>query len=199
MKKSVKRAFKVAFLVLLVAIIAVPAYILFNAIPIERSHDLNDYESHRHSFWLADQFMPELDSLVGTTEIRYGYQATNIALWLSQTMALTVRYSPDAYTNAKAAVLSEHEFLSAPVVTTGVNSGDYIVDNSFEYKGYTFHTITGYEDSRYFGIIGLNDTACSVAYLYYSDPDRDFIAEQDDDLDSEMRNLIDKEFNWKPF
>lgn len=199
MNKSFKRAIKIVFLVVLIAIIAVPAYILTNKIPIERSNDLNNYDTHRQSLWLADRFMPELAALVDATEIRYGYQTTNNALWLSKTMALTVQYPSTTYEHTKAEILASNEFISAPELTTGANSGDYIVDDSFEHKGYTFHTLAGHDGCKHFGMIGLNDTARSVAYLYYSDSDRDYLAETDADLDQKMRDLINKEFNWQPF
>lgn len=190
---------KIVFLILLIAAIVLPIYILFNKIPIERSSDLNDYELHRQKLYSAHDFMPELGKITDATEIRYGYQTTNIALWLSRTMALTVQYTPAAYQHVRDEILAARTFLNAPISETGIDGLYYIVDDSFEHNGYLFRTVSEPCSSNYFGIIGTNDAAYSIAYLFFSDTDRDFIAKEDEDLDTAMRDLIDEEFNWKPF
>ena len=74
----------------------------------------------------------------------------------------------------------------------------YMLDDSFTYKGYDFKVVA-YMDCRYFGMVGTNDAACSIAYLFYSDTDRDYISDAGQDLYQEMCALIDDEFAWAPF
>ena len=73
-----------------------------------------------------------------------------------------------------------------------------LVDDAFSHKGYNFRVVN-YDGCKFFGMIGTNDSTNSIAYLYYSDTDRDYIAEEGEDLDQEMRELIDDEFHWNPF
>ena len=53
-----------------------------------------------------------------------------------------------------------------------------------------------YSACKSFLLLGFNDEECKIAYLYYYDFDIDYIAEVGDDLEEEMRELVDIAFSW---
>lgn len=173
-------------------------------IPPTVDTDIGNYETYRQELNYASEFMPELDELREFDELKFGYQETTQFLFLSKTASLTVQYSPDDYLQAKESVMQAYDFLDAPFreqddyYIASRTSNDYLLDDAFSYKGYNFRVVN-YDGCKFFGMVGTNDDTCSIAYLYYSDTDRDYIAEEDEDLDQKMRALIDDEFCWEPF
>ena len=171
-------------------------------IPPEVDADLSHYEAYRQDLNYAVEFMPEINSLGEYEELRFGYQKTSGFLFVAETMSLTVRYSEDEYMSVKEQVLSGYDFIDAPIIE---KDGDIQLDDAFEHKGFAFRAFPTYQQnirygaSKYFGLLGVNDDLCSIAWLYYDDVDRDYIAEVDENPDEEMCSLIDDEFHWKPF
>lgn len=123
-------------------------------------------------------------------------------IFCPKTMSLTVKYDAATYEAMKQQLLAVYDFIDAPVVDT---DGDILLDDSFPHKGYDFRAVPVrgaddiYSACEYFGLLGMNDNTHCIAWLYYDDVDRDYIATPDEDLDQEMRNLIDDEYHWNPF
>lgn len=193
-------------LTILIYIVLLPLFLLLliitSLIPPEVDVDLDAYENYRQALTYAVEFMPEIDNLGEYEELSFGYQKTSDFLFVAETMSLTVRYSEEEYASVKEQALVNYAFLDAPVVES---DGDVQLDDAFEYKGYSFRAYPTYQQnirygaSKYFGLLGVNDDLCCIAWLYYDDVDRDYIAESGEDPDEEMRNLIEDEFHWKPF
>lgn len=176
--------------------------VVTSLIPPEVNTDVNHYETYRQDLSYAVEFMPEINDLSEYEEIRFGYQKTEEFIFIAETMSLTVKYSEDDYSAVKETMLAHYEFIDAPIVDT---DGDVLLDDSFIHNDFVFRAVPTYRNDikygacKYFGLLGINDDLCCIAWLYYVDMDRDFIAEADEDLDQEMRNLIDDEFHWEPF
>lgn len=158
--------------------------------------DFSNYQMYRSELHYAEDFLPAEDELIYAKDLHFAYQKNYKLIFISKTVAVTVQYDPDEYLKAKEHNAQRYTFLDAPMLYYRDN--DYMLDNAFTYQGYNFRVVS-YDDCRYFGMVGTNDDTCSIAYLYYSDTDRDLIARADENLDQEMCALIDDEFCWEPF
>ncbi len=160
--------------------------------------DFSNYEMYRSELYYAEDFLPAHGELASAKDLHFAYQKNFKFIFISKTVAVTVRHTPEEYLKAKEYLAQRYAFLDAPRLYLYSAENEYELDNAFVYKDYDFHVVA-YDGCRYFGMIGTNDETHSIAYLYYSDTDRDLIARADDDLDQEMRALIDDEFCWEPF
>ena len=185
-------------------IVLVPFFIILLLIslliPPTVDTDISKYETYRQALNYAVDFMPALDELGQLEELRFGYQETPEFIFCPKTMSLTVRYDEATYEAMKQQMLAAYEFIDSPMIET---DGDILLDDAFTYHGYDFKAVPmleyEYTTCKYFGLLGLNDEQHCIAWLYYDDADRDYIAQADQDLDHEMRTLIDDEFHWNPF
>ena len=203
--KKVFKTLRIVFRVLLIALgiiivlqlllFGVVIYSAFNPI-IKTDTNWNNYEMYRTELHYAEEFLPSQNEFSNAKAVHFSYQKNFMLMFISKTVAVTVQYTPEEYLRAKESITQRYDFLDAPMLYHRDN--DYELDNSFTYKGYDF-CVVSYASCRYFGMVGTNDDTCSIAYLYYSDTDRDYIAHADEDLDQEMRVLIDDEFCWVPF
>lgn len=198
-----KKVFKTLLIALGIIIVlhlllfGVVVYSSFN--PISKTDtNWNNYDMYRTELHYADEFLPSQNEFSNTKAVHFSYQKNFMLMFISKTVAVTVQYTPEEYLGAKESITQLYEFLDAPMLQRGDNN--YILDNAFTYKGYDFRVVSyGYGGCKYFGMVGTNDDTCSIAYLYYSDTDLDYIAQADEDLDQKMRALIDDEFCWEPF
>lgn len=198
-----KKVFKTLLIAL--GIIIVLHLLLFGVVvysafdPISKTDtNWNNYDMYRTELHYAEEFLPSQNEFSNTKAVHFSYQKNFMLMFISKTVAVTVQYTPEEYLGAKENITQRYEFLDAPMLQRGDNN--YILDNAFTYKGYDFRVVSyGYGGCKYFGMVGTNDDTCSIAYLYYSDTDLDYIAQADEDLDQKMRALIDNEFCWEPF
>lgn len=198
-----KKVFKTLLIAL--GIIIVLHLLLFGVVvysafdPISKTDtNWNNYDMYRTELHYAEEFLPSQNEFSNTKAVHFFYQKNFMLMFISKTVAVTVQYTPEEYLGAKESITQRYEFLDAPMLQRGDNN--YILDNAFTYKGYDFRVVSyGYGGCKYFGMVGTNDDTCSIAYLYYSDTDLDYIAQADEDLDQKMRALIDDEFCWEPF
>lgn len=196
-----KKVFKTLLIAL--GIIIVLHLLLFGVViyssfdPISKTDtNWNNYDMYRTELHYAEEFLPSQNELANAKAVHFSYQKNFMLMFISKTVAVTVQYTPEEYLSAKESITQRYDFLDAPMLYSRDN--DYELDNAFTYKGYDFRVVS-YDSCRYFGMVGINDDTCSIAYLYYSDTDRDFIARADENLDHEMCALIDDEFCWESF
>ena len=174
---------------LLKFLLILPAF-LIGSEDVDR--DIAHYGRHRAELAHAAEFMPELDELDGALSLQYGYQETMEAIFRARTMALTAQYSPEAYAAAKAQAAGELTFLGAPIIDT---DSAVILDNAFDDENWYFRAVPSF-GCKAFGLLGVNDTACQIAWLFFENQDRDYIAEADADADEEMRQMVAEYFAW---
>ena len=196
-----KKVFKTLLIAL--GIIIVLHLLLFGVVvysafdPISKTDtNWNNYDMYRTELHYAEEFLPSQNEFSNTKAVHFSYQKNFMLMFISKTVAVTVQYTPEEYLDAKESITERYDFLDAPLLYHRDNN--YELDNAFTHKGYDF-CVVSYDGCRYFGMVGTNDDTCSIAYLYYSDTDLDYIAQADEDLDQKMRALIDDEFYWEPF
>lgn len=164
--------------------------------------DLDQYEQDLAQIANAAQFMPELSTLGGYTDIKYTYTVkcySTIAGFYSDAFALFVTYDQTQYDKEKEEILSKYTFLEAPVMRS---SDTYTLPiTEFKYKGYSFKVVPDeeyidYSACKSFMLVGFNDELKRIVYMYYYDFDIDYIASVGDDLDGKMCDLVDTAFTW---
>lgn len=164
--------------------------------------NIDQYEKDLQEIVNAAQYMPELDSLHGYTDIEYTYKTrcySTLAGFYSDAFALFVTYDQNQYIKEKETILSEYTFLDEPVMRY-VDTYELPV-TEFEYKGYHFKIVPDQEyidfcACKSFMMIGFNDDTSRIVYMYYYDFDIDYIAEVGENLEEEMCELINTAFAW---
>ena len=163
----------------------------------EIDNNIENYLSKRESVKFSEKFLPTLED-VGGERISYSYQKTDMAIFITETIALFAEYSPDSYASSKAQMLSSYEILQEPHISS---DGDYLTPpKTFLSKGYRFFTCINTTDSYYESnsilFIGYNDKTCRLAYCYFWDSDRDIMFSKDEYPDDAMTEIMDLYFDW---
>jgi hypothetical protein len=196
--KKVFKTLLIALGIIIVLHLLLFGFVIYSAFdPISKTDtNWNNYDMYRTELHYAEEFLPSQNEFSNTKAVHFSYQKNFMLMFISKTVAVTVQYTPEEYLDAKESITERYDFLDAPLLYHRDNN--YELDNAFTHKGYDF-CVVSYDGCRYFGMVGTNDDTCSIAYLYYSDTDLDYIAQADEDLDQKMRALIDDEFCWEPF
>lgn len=171
-------------------LLILPAFLIDSE---EIDRDIAHYGRHRAELAHAAEFMPELDDLDDALNLQYGFQETHAAIFRTRTMALTVQCSPEAYAASKAQLIEELTFLDEPIIDS--SDGDVILDDAFQDGDWAFRSVP-YAGCKAFGMLGMSDAECCIAWLFFEDQDRDYIAEAGADADNAMRQMLDEEFAW---
>lgn len=164
--------------------------------------NINRYEQDLKVIGNAVNFMPALDTLSGYANIEYTYRVrcySKLVGFYSDAYALFVTYDDAQYEEKKQTALESYEFLQEPVMRS---SDTYELPvTEFTYQDYTMKVVPDEEyidfcACKSFMLLGFNDEKHTIAYLYYYDFDIDFIAEEGEDLEEEMRDFVDIAFAW---
>lgn len=169
--------------------------------------DLEWYPSARIGTGNAQQFLPTLEELGTDCKIDFTYKKTSYYIFTTYGIALFVQYDSEDYGEKKSETLGKYQFLDAPAVDF---SGDIQLTESVDYRGFHFQIAPDpeyiyFQDTpeyrehhscKSFVMIGTNDDTHTIAYLYFFDPDVDYIATEDEDPYAEMQSEIDFAFAW---
>ena len=113
-------------------------------------------------------------------------------------ISLFVTYPEELYPQKKETVLSEYEFLEAPIV----DKSDYQIIPLTEFPYQTFQMkVTdcgkeGWAACKTILMIGYDDAACRITYCLFSDTSLDYIAEAGEDGTKAMRDFMSEYFYW---
>lgn len=142
--------------------------------------------------------MPRLSELGEYQTAQYTRKESQYLFFISQGMGLYVDYAPAEYAAQKERLLGTLPFLDGPVRDT---QGYTLLDSDFLYRGHLMKAVPdevyGYCESKSFMLVGFHDEAHSIAYLYFYDMDRDYIAEPGENPAEAMCRLIDDFFLWQ--
>lgn len=151
------------------------------------------YEYHREKYE-AEDFLPS--GLSSYESVKYNHDK-KMALWLAtDTMTVKVKYD-DFYVAKKHEVEQTYKFLTEPVKYKGFIDGEgyyNIPATEFEYNGFYMRVVDGGEYPKKFGIVGWNDETKEIAYLWFYDPDRDFLAGPVVDKEQAMIEFVENNF-----
>jgi len=198
-----KKVLKVLLIIVLIIALLIGGFMFLLAGSYSRvKRDINSYSTDVEKVCNAAKLMPDLESLGSYTDIEYRYKIkcySTLVGFYSDGLALFVTYDKDQYETFKNQAISNYTFLQAPVYDS---RGYYELPvTEFNYKGYTMKVVPdeeyiGFCACKSFMLLGFNDEANTIAFLYYHDIDIDYIAEAGENLEEEMCKLVDSAFSW---
>lgn len=149
------------------------------------------YESDRVKY-KAEEFLP--DGFASYESVKYDHDKKILLWFVTDTMTVKVKYD-DFYIAKKHEIEEIYDYLTEPV-ESDMLEGHYVVPvTEFEYNGFHFRVAAGGDYPKQFGMVGYNDETKEIAYLWFHDPDHDFIAEPNEDKETAMKNFIDENFD----
>ena len=148
------------------------------------------YEYHREKYE-AEDFLPS--GFASYDSVYYDYDKDIVFIFETNTMTVKAKYD-DFYVAKKHEVEQTYKFLTEPVEADMLEGHYTIPVTEFEYKGFQMRVADGGEYPKKFGIVGYNDETKEIAYLWFYDPDLDFIAEPDQDKEQAMIEFVENNF-----
>lgn len=154
------------------------------------------YEFHR-DLYDAENFLPR--GFASYDKVKYDHKKKVLFFFVTDTMTVKVKYD-DFYIAKKHETEEIYDFLDEPVESAGIFEGKGYYDipvAEFEYNGFCMSVAAGGEYPKKFGIVGYNDETKEIAYLWFHDPDMDYIAEPGEDKEQAMIDFVDDNFKLK--
>lgn len=130
--------------------------------------DIDEYENYLCNLEMASDFMPDIDSLSGYTNIEVNYFNQEF-IWTVKTISLIVTYSETDYQDKKSLVISTFVFFDGPIYDG--NGDTIVIDFQAVSDGYTIQVVNddGFVYPKRFGMIGYSDTKYQIVYMYVLD------------------------------
>ena len=198
-----KKFIKVILIVLLIIalLLAGVLYLLIGTTEQIKT-DITQYKEDLQEIGNAAVYMPDLELLGNYTGIDYRYKTkcySPLLGFFSDAFALFVTYNDSQYNIYKNRALSDYTFLQQPIKRSADTYELPITE--FSYKGYEIKIVPDKEyidfcACKSFMMIGCNDEASTIVYMYYYDFDIDYIAQEGEDFEEEMCELINEAFSW---
>ena len=154
------------------------------------------YEYHREKYE-AEDFLPR--GFANYDNVKYNHKKKVLFFFVTDTMTVKVKYD-DFYIAKKHEVEQNYKFLTEPVETSGILEGRGHYDipvPEFEYNGFQMRVADGGEYPKKFGIVGYNDETKEIAYLWFKDPDIDYISAPGEDKVQAMIDFVGNNFKLK--
>ena len=154
----------------------------------------DNYQSDRIRY-NAEEFLPA--DLASYDNLYYDHDKKILLWFVTDTMTLQIKYPEDFYNSEKEILDEEYDFLTEPVESDW-QDGRYTVPlTEFDCNGFRFRVAAGGEYPKEFGMIGYNDETREIAYLWFHDPDYDFIGDEETSPEQSMREFVENHFKLK--
>ena len=180
--------------ILIIAFLALILTITISSRIQNTKTDLADYAERRTKY--ASEFLPELTDLPEYKEIDYKYHLKELWMFAAATIRLTVTYDKETYESEKKK-LEENSYLTHPVRQSG-KTNYTIPAPEFTVGTHTFKVLSANDQSypKSISITATSDQEKTISYLYFHNPDQDYISESTEN--TPMQKLIEEYFpyNW---
>ena len=190
-RRKVLRAF-LCGLWLVVLLFATFILSLFGYYETIRSYE--DADARRaYSQAEAPDPMPSLEELGSPEKLEFhSYFSQGFAIFNCDSWVLIARYDDAAYAQEKELLDSRYQFQDNPMDVS--YEPEYVTEPVFEADGFVFRFLSMEGEyslyyPKYLMIIGTNDATGEIAYLYFSDPDLDYI--------TSIREFLDTDMGWE--
>ena len=182
MKKSKGKIILTALALLVVFVLAIGVKLLWFGLPVELHRGMADYEQRRAEYPFSEYVLPQTGELPQGASFKYRYRREWIGLFFfAESLLLAVTYDADTYEQEKEK-LAHRKWL-----TQELRSGDtdYLIPaHEFYIKSFHFRIPELREDvadacyPKSFGMIATSDEKHTIVYLYFYDPEMDYISEK---------------------
>lgn len=159
--------------------------------------DLDAYEAHVEKYHAAS-FMPDVAALENCEEINYSLIKDEL-LFLSDSLKLIVKYTQENFDKEKERLADAYTYLDEPRKAEFDETCYTVPVTEFTIDTFAFK-ITEFENTVYpkeFGIVGISEETCEIAYLWLYAPDLDYIAEADENGTEAICEFVNYTFAWE--
>lgn len=144
----------------------------------------------------ASLFMPELEELPNYKEVEY-YSKKSDGLFAESSIQLIVSYEEEIFLKEKERLKTAYTYLDEPQKNEGDDALYTIPLAEFSVAGFDFK-VAKFDDTfypKYFGMVGISDEKCQIAYLWVYAIDLDYICKTDANEIKEMTEFIEDRFS----
>ncbi len=165
---------------------------LFGYYETIRSYE-NEEAYRAYSRAEVPDLMPAPEKLGAPEKLEFHkYFSQGFAIFTCDSWVLIGQYDQAAYAQEKALLDSRYQFQKNPM-QVGYEP-EYETEPWFEADGFTFRFLSVEGEyplfyPKHLMLIGTNDTTGEIAYLYFSDPDLDYV--------TSVQGLLDEDFGWE--
>ena len=144
----------------------------------------------------ASLFMPELEELPNYKEVEY-YSKKSDGLFAESSIQLIVSYEEEIFLKEKERLKTAYTYLDKPQKLDSDRDVYTIPIEKFSFAGFDFK-IAVFEDTVYpknFGMVGISEEKCQIAYLWIYAVDLDYICEADENEIKAMSEFMEYHFS----
>jgi len=178
----------------IIAVITVIFLALMLASCIQTDDNIENYANDVKEY-KADAFMPDLKKIGEYKDIKY-FCKKDESIFPAYFMKLVVKYETVDFLKEKERLKTAYTYLKNPQKADWDNNYYTIPIEEFSSFGFNFK-IAQFNDTVYpknFGMVGVSEESCEIAYLWVYSPDQDYICETNANEIKEMNEFIEYHF-----
>jgi len=140
--------------------------------------------------------MPDLDEINNYKQINYFFRKDE-TLFVDYSMQLIVKYDDEDFSKEKERLKNAYVYLEEPQKAEWDDAFYTIPLEKVSVGGFEIKVVK-LEDTIYprkFGMIGVSNEKCEIAYLWIYAIDLDYICEENEDKNKEMKEFIEYYFS----
>ena len=144
----------------------------------------------------ATLFMPNLDEIGDYKDANY-FVRKDESIFPEYSMQLVIKYDEEIFLKEKERLEGAYTYLDKPQKLDGDEDFYTIPIEAFSFAGFDFK-IAVFEDTVYpknFGMVGISDEKCEIAYLWIYAVDLDYICKADENEIKAMSEFMEYHFS----
>ena len=162
---------------------------------VRTDKNIENYPADKEKYQ-AGLFMPNLDEIGDYKDAKY-FIRKDESLFPEYSMQLVIKYDEEIFLKEKERLESAYTYLDKPQ-KLDVDKDVYTIPiEEFSFAGFDFK-IAVFEDTVYpknFGMVGISEEKCQIAYLWIYAVDLDYICEADENEIKAMSEFMEYHFS----
>ena len=163
---------------------------------IKTDTDIDTYADDVKSY-MAGSFMPDLAEIGDYKKVDY-FSRKDTTIFPDYSLQLVAEYGEEEFALEKERLADAYTYVDGAQTVLGPVDVLYTLPvEAFSAAGFDFK-VTVFDDTVYpknFGMVGISEETCRIAYLWVYSPDLDYICEADDDKTEKMLEFIEYNFS----
>ena len=157
---------------------------------------LKNYEKRVHEVSGNSELFPDLDALPSYKDVFFSYRKSEQEIFITKTILLAVSYDEKIYASEKNCIENSTDFLEEAVFSRGGGTEYYLPEPKFTINSFNFRVVENSQPDypKFFGMVAMSDEKNTIAYLYFSDVDLDYISMNT--TEGEMKKFVEKHFKY---
>ena len=162
---------------------------------VKTDNDIENYAADVEKYG-ASLFMPELENIGQYTAISY-FSRKDESIFPEYSIQLIVSYDEENFLKEKERLETAYTYLDEPQKNDMDDTVYTIPIEAFSCAGFDFK-VAKFDNTfypKYFGMVGVSDDKCQIAYLWIYALDLDYICETDANVIKKMNEFIECHFS----